>query len=43
MIIAAAEQDEAGELLTEDLNPGQLMAGARIVNPFDPTGRQPAN
>ena len=40
MIIAAAEQDEAWELLSEDLNPGQLIAGVRIVNPFDPTGRQ---
>jgi len=40
MIIAAAEQDEAWELLSEDLNPGQLIAGVRIVNPFGPTGRR---
>jgi predicted nucleic acid-binding protein len=40
MIIAAAEQDEAWELLSEDLNPGQLIAGVRIVNPFDSTGRR---
>ena len=34
MIIAAAEQDGAGELLTEDLNHGQVIAGVKIVDPF---------
>ncbi len=34
MIVAAAEQDEAAELLTEDLSHGQLIAGIRIVNPL---------
>ena len=34
MIVAAAEQDEAAELLSEDLNPGQIIAGVKIVNPF---------
>jgi predicted nucleic acid-binding protein len=34
MIVAAAEQDGVSELLTEDLNHGQLVAGIRIVNPF---------
>jgi len=34
MIVAAAEQDGAGELLTEDLNPGQVIAGVKIVDPF---------
>jgi predicted nucleic acid-binding protein len=34
MIVAAAEQDEASDLLSEDLNHGQLTAGIRIVNPF---------
>jgi len=34
LILAAAEQDEATELLTEDLNHGQVIAGIRIVNPF---------
>src|SRR5262249_31668196 len=34
MIIATAEQDEAAELLSEDLNSGQVIAGIRIVNPF---------
>jgi predicted nucleic acid-binding protein len=32
MIVAAAEQDEVSELLTQDLNHGQLIAGIRIVN-----------
>jgi predicted nucleic acid-binding protein len=34
MILAAAEQDGAAELLTEDLRHGQVVAGIRIVNPF---------
>ena len=34
MIIAAAEQDGAAELLSEDLNHGQVIAGVRVVNPF---------
>jgi len=34
MILAAAEQDGADELLTEDLNHGQVIAGIRVVNPF---------
>ena len=34
MIVAAAEQDQAAELLTEDLQHGQTVAGVRIVNPF---------
>lgn len=34
MIVAAAEQDGARELLTEDLNHGQVIAGVRIANPF---------
>lgn len=34
MIVAAAEQDGAAELLSEDLNHGQVIAGVRIVNPF---------
>jgi predicted nucleic acid-binding protein len=35
MIVAAAEQCGAGELLTEDLNHGGTIAGVRIVNPFE--------
>jgi predicted nucleic acid-binding protein len=34
MILAAAEQDSADELLTEDLNHGQVIAGVRVLNPF---------
>jgi predicted nucleic acid-binding protein len=34
MILAAAEQDGAEELLTEDLNHGQVIVGIRVVNPF---------
>ena len=34
MILAAAEQTQATELLTEDLTHGQVIAGVRIVNPF---------
>jgi predicted nucleic acid-binding protein len=34
MIVASAEQAGAGELLTEDLNHGQVIGGVRIVNPF---------
>ncbi len=34
MIVAAAEQDGAAELLTEDLRAGQVIAGVRIVNPL---------
>ena len=34
LILAAAEQDDATELITEDLNHGQVIAGIRIVNPF---------
>jgi predicted nucleic acid-binding protein len=34
MILAAAEQDGVGELLSEDLKHGQVIAGIRVVNPF---------
>lgn len=34
MILAAAEQDGAAEILSEDLNPGQVIAGVRIRNPL---------
>lgn len=41
LILAAAEQSQAVELLSEDLNHGQVIAGIRVVNPFLP-GRLPA-
>ncbi len=34
MILAAAEQVQAAQLLSEDLNHDQVIAGVRIVNPF---------
>jgi predicted nucleic acid-binding protein len=34
MIVAAAERSGASELLTEDLQHGQSVAGILIVNPF---------
>jgi predicted nucleic acid-binding protein len=34
MILAAAEQNGAERLLTEDLNAGEKIAGIEIVNPF---------
>lgn len=34
MILAAAEQSGAEQLLTEDLNAGEKIAGIEIVNPF---------
>ncbi len=34
MIVAAAEQDGAEQLLSEDLKHGQVIAGVRVVNPF---------
>jgi predicted nucleic acid-binding protein len=34
MIVAAAERSGASELLTEDLQHGQRVAGILIVNPF---------
>jgi predicted nucleic acid-binding protein len=34
MIVAAAEAVGADELLTEDLNDGQIIAGLRITNPL---------
>jgi predicted nucleic acid-binding protein len=43
LILAAAEEAGASELLSEDLNHGQLVAGIRIVNPFVPPDRQFAN
>jgi predicted nucleic acid-binding protein len=34
MIVAAAEESRCGELLSEDLNDGQIYAGVRVRNPF---------
>lgn len=37
LIVAAAEQVEASQLYTEDLNAGQIIAGVEIINPLVPT------
>jgi len=34
LIIATASQSEAGKILTEDLNHGQIIEGVLIENPF---------
>lgn len=35
LIVAAAEEVDADELLSEDLNAGQSIVGIRVVNPLD--------
>ena len=34
LIVASAEEVDAGQILSEELNDGQLIVGIRIVNPF---------
>jgi predicted nucleic acid-binding protein len=34
LIIASAEYSKCGEIITEDLNAGQIINGIRIRNPF---------
>jgi predicted nucleic acid-binding protein len=34
LIVASAEQAQATQICSEDLNAGQTIAGMRIVNPF---------
>jgi predicted nucleic acid-binding protein len=34
LIVASAEHAGCGELLSEDLNTGQVIAGVKVVNPF---------
>jgi predicted nucleic acid-binding protein len=36
LILATAESAGCGEILTEDLNPGQIYCGIRCVNPLLP-------
>lgn len=36
LIVASAEEAGAEEILSEDLNDGQVIAGVRIVNPLRP-------
>lgn len=35
LIVASAEEVEADELLSEDLNAGQPIVGIRVVSPLD--------
>jgi predicted nucleic acid-binding protein len=35
LILASAEEIGASELFSEDLNYGQIIAGVKVVNPFD--------
>jgi predicted nucleic acid-binding protein len=35
LILASAARSGATRLLSEDLNPGQVISGVRVVNPFD--------
>jgi predicted nucleic acid-binding protein len=37
LIISAAEFAKCTQLWTEDLNPGQLIRGVKIINPFKPS------
>lgn len=34
MILAAAEQNQAAQLFSEDMSHGEIIAGIKIVNPF---------
>jgi predicted nucleic acid-binding protein len=34
LIVVAAESARCSELWTEDLNPGQILRGVQVVNPF---------
>jgi predicted nucleic acid-binding protein len=34
LILASAEENQAAQLLSEDLNRGEVVAGVKIVNPF---------
>lgn len=36
LMLAAAEAGGCGEILTEDLNDGQIYCGIKVVNPFKP-------
>jgi len=40
LIVASATKAGAARLLSEDLNPGQTIAGVRIENPFTPAKRR---
>lgn len=39
LIVAVARKAGAARIVSEDLNPGQIIAGVRIENPFSRTGK----
>jgi predicted nucleic acid-binding protein len=39
LIVAAAARSGATRVLSEDLDPGQVIAGVTVVNPFEGFGR----
>jgi len=41
LIVASAEEAEADEILSEDFNDGQLIAGIKVVNPFRTSVMEP--
>jgi predicted nucleic acid-binding protein len=41
LIIATAARGSATRVLSEDLNPGQLISGVTIINPFNEPGEPP--
>ncbi len=41
LIVAAAQASECSVLLTEDLQPGQVFDGVRVVNPFASSDKKP--
>lgn len=40
-ILQAAHRSGCAQLLTEDLNDGSLIAGVRVVNPFETSSSAP--
>ena len=41
LIVAAAARSGATRVLSEDLNPGQVIAGVTVVNPFEDSAEAP--
>ena len=43
LIVAAAARSGATRVLSEDLNPGQIVSGVTVVNPFEDSAQAPAS
>lgn len=43
LIVAAAGRSGATRVLSEDLNPGQVIAGVTVVNPLEDSAEPPPN